>query len=54
MRKAVDLSCWYLPVETIVDFPRIPSFEDVNITYHQQLWKNKETNEYNKLPFMQM
>lgn len=50
-QKAANVTWWYLPPKTIVDFLGILGFEDVNITYHQQLWRNKESNEYIKLPF---
>jgi len=48
--RTLDLTCVYLPPETIVDFLSVLGFEEVKITYHDQLWK-KETGEYIAHPF---
>jgi hypothetical protein len=50
-QKADYSTWWYLPPETIVDFIGVLGFEDVKISYHQQLWNNKDAKEYITLPF---
>jgi hypothetical protein len=50
-RNNADLTWWYLPPETIVDFLNVLGFEEVEITYHQQLWNDKEARRYVEISF---